>query len=329
MSCKNSYRCLIGGTFEFYMIELVKMSAQYRPTVPYHNFRHACDVLHAVYLILTLVEGEKLLNYIEKLALVMAALCHDVDHPGLTNSFLVYCNDPLAIRYNDISVLENHHASVAIKTLLDYKSMNVLSNLTDAEQRYVRKLIIALILATDMGRHEEIFQSLKERMDDPKPFECSSSYTPLVGDFEDATKRDQVKNFALTPLPVSSADALLLMSMIIKCADMSNITKPFSLSKRWAALLLTEGFRQGDLEKRLGMPLTKHMDRENSSPLQSMALGFLEAFGKPMYEATASLLPKLQDEVLPTLWTNRSEWMCFTSTGPSEKANLYPIIHFP
>nr|BCL77499.1 bifunctional adenylyl cyclase/cAMP phosphodiesterase [Cycas revoluta] len=314
------------GLFDIFSLDRQKfrafvdsMSAQYRATVPYHNFRHACDVIHAIYLLLTCAEAGKLLNDLEKLALVMAGLCHDVDHPGLTNTFLVYCNDPLAIRYNNISVLENHHASIAVKTLLDYKSMNVLSSLTEAEQRHVRKLMVALILATDMARHEEFIDSFKERLNDPKPFECSSPYISQREDFDCAIQGAQMKNSGSTSVPVSTKDVLLLMKMLIKCADTSNIMKPFSLSKRWAALLLTEWFRQGDLEKRLGMPVSKHMDREDSSALQSMNLGFLESVGKPMFEMMAELLPKLQDEVLPTLWANRSEWTCFNSMGSSEK----------
>jgi hypothetical protein len=67
---------------------------------------------------LTLVEAEKKLNDLEIFVLLLAALCHDVDHPGLNNAFLSASNDPLAIRYNDLSVLESHHASTTIKTIL-------------------------------------------------------------------------------------------------------------------------------------------------------------------------------------------------------------------
>ncbi|KAJ7521962.1 hypothetical protein O6H91_19G076900 [Diphasiastrum complanatum] len=111
--------------FEYCLLDLKKVRtfincimAQYRSYVPYHNFRHACDVLHAVYLILTLTEAADKFSQLEKLALAIAAVCHDVDHPGLTNAFLIACNDPLALRYNDLAVLENHHASITMKTLL-------------------------------------------------------------------------------------------------------------------------------------------------------------------------------------------------------------------
>lgn len=47
----------------------------------------------------------------EKFALFLAAAIHDYDHPGLSNSFLVTTRSPLALMYNDLSPLENHHVS--------------------------------------------------------------------------------------------------------------------------------------------------------------------------------------------------------------------------
>lgn len=44
---------------------------------------------------------------------MIAALCHDVDHPGFTNNFLQVTNHVLADLYEE-SVLENHHYMVAM-----------------------------------------------------------------------------------------------------------------------------------------------------------------------------------------------------------------------
>jgi len=69
------------------------------------------------YLLLTLTEGAQRLNELEIFALALAALCHDVDHPGLTNAFLVAASDPIALRYNDKAVLESHHAATTFLTM--------------------------------------------------------------------------------------------------------------------------------------------------------------------------------------------------------------------
>ncbi|CAM9331031.1 unnamed protein product, partial [Heterosigma akashiwo] len=47
------------------------------------------------------------------LALLLAAAFHDYRHPGLNNACLVAARAPLALTYNDQSVLENFHAAQA------------------------------------------------------------------------------------------------------------------------------------------------------------------------------------------------------------------------
>ena len=53
----------------------------------------------------------------EVFAALVGAAVHDVDHPGRSNQFLIETNNPLAVLYNDNSVLENHHLAVAFQTL--------------------------------------------------------------------------------------------------------------------------------------------------------------------------------------------------------------------
>ena len=55
----------------------------YHPANPFHNFNHAFSVLHLTYMIILSGANEKLLP-IDLLALLIAALCHDLDHPGNT-----------------------------------------------------------------------------------------------------------------------------------------------------------------------------------------------------------------------------------------------------
>ena len=43
----------------------------------------------------------------------LAAAVHDTDHPGYSNVFLINTKNKMALRYNDKSVLENHHVALA------------------------------------------------------------------------------------------------------------------------------------------------------------------------------------------------------------------------
>ena len=82
----------------------------------------------------------------------MAALCHDVDHPGNTNVLEINTCSDLATLYNDQSVLENHHAAFASR-LMKKKNMNFLENFELPSCQRYRKLFCESILATDMVHH--------------------------------------------------------------------------------------------------------------------------------------------------------------------------------
>ena len=65
---------------------------------------------------------------------MIASVAHDIGHPGVNNTFLINSNDELAIRYNDISVLENHHASSLFK-ILEFASCKILEYFEFSEQK--------------------------------------------------------------------------------------------------------------------------------------------------------------------------------------------------
>ena len=48
---------------------------------------------------------------------LIAALGHDVGHPGVNNHYLVRTADPVALTYNDVSVLENMHAATLLQII--------------------------------------------------------------------------------------------------------------------------------------------------------------------------------------------------------------------
>ena len=121
---------------------LLTVQLAYQPN-PYHNFTHAFDVTHAMFCLIDLFGVGAVLRPIDKLTLLLACICHDVAHPGVNNAFLVATESPLAMLYNDISVLENHHCATAFKIMAQSES-NVLKSLKPQDRQHVRKSIIKI-----------------------------------------------------------------------------------------------------------------------------------------------------------------------------------------
>lgn len=56
---------------------------------PFHNSLHAADVTQSTNVLLSSPALESVFTPLEVLAALFAATVHDVDHPGLTNQFLI------------------------------------------------------------------------------------------------------------------------------------------------------------------------------------------------------------------------------------------------
>jgi len=121
----------------------------------------------------------ELLTHLEIVALLISAICHDFEHPGLNNTFLANTSDSLALRYNDKSILENHHCArhalipswflfaammMMMMHLIDAfrafllmrkPETAILTGLSEIEYRELRKIVVNCILATDMLKHVE------------------------------------------------------------------------------------------------------------------------------------------------------------------------------
>jgi len=59
-----------------------------------------------------------------------------------------------AVRYNDKSVLENHHCAIAFKLLLDPQN-DVFELLSEAQYWNVRQIIVKMIMSSDISNHFE------------------------------------------------------------------------------------------------------------------------------------------------------------------------------
>ena len=191
---------------------------------------------------------------LEILSGILACLCHDVGHPAVTNRFLVQNRDDLAIQYNDNSVLENMHAHITF-SLMQTPGCNILQTLANEDWQNLRKMVIELILDTDMSRHFEILGRFRAR-------------TSNLGDFG-------LEHFE---------NKVVVLSMAVKCADLSHSAKVIELHERWTALICEEFFRQGDIEKERKQEISMYCDRLNTDIPKSQS-GFIKNICLPLYES--------------------------------------------
>ena len=126
----------------------------------YHNHIHGADVCQATHYLAHKADllsriptsgGLHLKKDIVVYATVFASAMHDFDHFGLSNDFLIRHGDPLAVRYNDRSVLENHHAASAFSLL---HGMDL--SFSPKDYKLFRQMVVEMILSTDMHYHYEL-----------------------------------------------------------------------------------------------------------------------------------------------------------------------------
>lgn len=252
----------------------------------YHNFKHCVDVTQYVYMLISDPALALLLTPFHKFTLLVSALCHDVDHPGLNNNFLINSHHELANIYNDKSVLENHHASRS-SYLMNEGATNVLCGLTQEQYREFRRQFTQLILATDMANHFSIVSKFELKV-------TTSTWTSE-----------------------NAEDMNLLLRVIIKCADISNVTRPFDVAKRWAALCLEEFSSQGDKEKENNLPISPLMDRDKLNIPKSQ-IDFTDFIVSPLFKNLVASFTSLHF-IATNIQENRKTWKLMTDFLEKDK----------
>ena len=102
--------------------------------VPYHNWTHGFAVANSMYAILKRAKNG-LLTQNECLALFVGSLCHDLDHRGKNNKFMLETASPLAAIYTT-STMEHHHFNQTV-TILQQDGHNIISHFDKFEYKEV------------------------------------------------------------------------------------------------------------------------------------------------------------------------------------------------
>ncbi|XP_075719175.1 3',5'-cyclic-AMP phosphodiesterase 4C isoform X1 [Rhinoderma darwinii] len=275
-------------TFITYMMTL---EDHYHADVAYHNNIHAADVAQSTHVLLSTPALEAVFTDLEILAAIYASAIHDVDHPGVSNQFLINTNSELALMYNDSSVLENHHLAVGFK-LLQEENCDIFQNLTKKQRQNLRKMVIDMVLATDMSKHMNLLADLKTMVETKK---VTSLGVLLLDNY---------------------SDRIQVLQNMVHCADLSNPTKPLELYRQWTDRIIVEFFHQGDREREKGMEISPMCDKHNAS-VEKSQVGFIDYIVHPLWETWADLVHPDAQEILDTLEDNREWYQSMIPQSPS------------
>ncbi|TCD60865.1 3',5'-cyclic-nucleotide phosphodiesterase, partial [Steccherinum ochraceum] len=294
---------------------LYHLQTIYRETNTYHNFEHALDTFQALYhflsvagivpdvMALLLDQGEEpdmstprlpcLLDILTKedvMALCIAAVGHDAGHPGLTNGFMKNAQTPLSVLYDDKSVLEQMHYSLMLQVM----RRTGLSVLLDGESGTsgCKKLLNAIILATDLGVHDQFMQSFED----------------LISNGISATDPFKAK--------------VLACQALIKCADISNPARPYTVSQHWAAALSSEWSSQVILEKHLHLPPSVYPSVNALGEAKGQVF-FIGRFAGPLFKLVGRGIPPLE-QFSEQCQENLAMWRERLDTFSKEEAHADP-----
>ncbi|XP_010210203.1 PREDICTED: cAMP and cAMP-inhibited cGMP 3',5'-cyclic phosphodiesterase 10A, partial [Tinamus guttatus] len=225
--------------------------------VPYHNWKHAVTVAHCMYAILQNNQG--LFTDLERKGLLVACLCHDLDHRGYSNSYLQKFDHPLAALYST-STMEQHHFSQTV-SILQLEGHNVFSNLSSSEYEQVLEIIRKAIIATDLALYFGNRKQLEEL------------HQTGALNLKNQAHRDRV------------------IGLMMTACDLCSVTKLWPVTRLTANDIYAEFWAEGDEMKKTGIQPIPMMDRDKKDEVPQGQIGFYNAVAIPCYTTLAQIFP--------------------------------------
>ncbi|XP_057307545.1 cAMP and cAMP-inhibited cGMP 3',5'-cyclic phosphodiesterase 10A-like [Hydractinia symbiolongicarpus] len=225
--------------------------------LPYHTWDHAFSVAHFMYLLLEKVFDK--FPVIEKVALIFACICHDLDHRARNNAFMQNTDHPISRLYGE-SLMENHHFYMC-KYIFQRKECQFLLGLDEEQEKEFFAVMKSAIIATDLLKSFKYRDDLKEIVDS--------------------------KSFVWESVEHRSLATCIMMTVSDLCAS----CKPWEIHKFSSTKVFKEFYDQADEEVSLGMtPLAMFMNKDEIALNQ---IGFLNGIVKPCVQVLVPVIPAM------------------------------------
>ena len=258
---------------ETFFIFLVKLRRLHRKSAR-HSWKHAVSTTQFVYSQLVTGGLDKSFTQLDIFSLLVAALCHDVDHEGFPDDDAESENAAFGSLLKLQSPLESHHCAVTID-LLSEPECNIFQNIPETESTALWGRILDLILATDMSQHYTIIKSMQKSLE------------------------------------TQESDNLILMKCLLKVADLSSVIRPKN-SPQWSLDITDEFFHQSDLSQTPELVFTSDKKDYTSLDRDASLMAFLKNACLPLLRVVSQACPPLamNAEVLKTniqLWAHSTD----------------------
>ncbi|CAI5796931.1 cGMP-specific 3 3' [Podarcis lilfordi] len=264
---------------------IYSVSKGYR-RITYHNWRHGFNVAQTMFTLLMTGNLKQYYTDLEALAMVTAALCHDIDHRGTNNLYQMKSQHALA-KLHGSSILERHHLEFG-KFLLSEESLNIYQNLNRRQFEHVNHLMDIAIIATDLALYFKKRTMFQKIVDESKTYNSEREWVEYLS--LETTKKE------------------IIMAMMMTACDLSAITKPWEVQSKVALLVAAEFWEQGDMERNvLQQQPIPMMDRRKAAELPKLQVGFIDFVCTFVYKEFTRFHSEIQP-MYDRLLNNRKEW---------------------
>ena len=148
-------------------------------------------------------------------------------------------------------VLENHHLASAFNIMLNGDDCNIMKNMTLDMYRESRRIIIEIVLNTDMSKHFSLMTTLKTKLGNSFPTD-------------------------------SIEDRVLILSIALRTSDLFKVVRDGRVVfGKWMENMFEEFSKQGEMEKVLDLPISKFMDKENTNNSKAY-VNYIQVVCKPL-----------------------------------------------
>jgi len=228
--------------------------------VPYHNFYHATHVLHMTYVLLDKCEMFNKMSPDVLFSTLVSALVHDIGHPGNNNSYEINTCSELAYRYNDLSVLEQYHCTLAFELI---KKHQLFLNYTHEEFVVCRKTIISAILGTDLANHNTALELLKMKKESGFYFETIE-------------------------------EQYFMAKILVHAVDIGNPIQDFEKCQAWSRRVSLEVYSQTEKEKERGLKPFTSFNINSRTSFYQHEIKYIRYICKPYWETLSQLFESLK-----------------------------------